>query len=139
MEISEARQIRAKPLISIVEDDSAVRESLNSFILSLGYASSTFAAAEEYLASELLHSTACLISDVQLPGMSGIDLQARLIADGHRIPIVFVTGFVSETTRARVLTHGAVGYFAKPLDPDALIECLENALGSNPPQNGANA
>lgn len=139
MEISGVRQIPGKPLISIVEDDNAVRESLNSFILSLGYASSTFAAAEEYLASELLHCTACLISDVQLPGMSGVDLQARLIADGHRIPIVFVTGFVSETIRSRVLTDGAVGYFAKPLDPDRLIECLEKALGSIPPQNGTDA
>lgn len=137
MEISEPQQIAGRPLISIVEDDGAVRESLKSFILSLGYASRTFAAAEEYLASEILHSTACLISDVQLPGMSGLDLQARLIADGHRIPMVFVTGFVSETIRARVLTDGAVGYFGKPLDPDALIECLERALANVPPQNGA--
>jgi FixJ family two-component response regulator len=132
MEISGARQILGKPLISIIEDNSGVRESLKSFILSHGYASSTFAAAEEYLGSEFLHSTACLISDVQLPGMSGPDLQARLIADGYRIPIVFVTGFVSETIRTRVLTAGAVGYLAKPLNPRALTECLEKALASIP-------
>lgn len=132
MEISGARQILGKPLISIIEDNSGVREALKSFILSHGYASSTFAAAEEYLESKFLHSTACLISDVQLPGMSGPDLQARLIADGYRIPIVFVTGFVSETIRTRVLTAGAVGYLAKPLNPRALTECLEKALASIP-------
>jgi FixJ family two-component response regulator len=132
MEIRGAREIPGKQLVSIVDDDSGVRESLKSFILSLGYVSGTFATAEEYLESELLHGTACLISDVQLPGMSGPDLQARLIADGHRIPTVFVTGFVNETIRTRVLTAGAVGYFAKPLDPGVLIECLEKALASIP-------
>ena len=81
---------------------------------------------------ELLGDTACLVCDVQLPGMSGPDLQARLIADGRRTPIVFVTGCFSETTRARVLTAGAVGYFAKPFDPRTLIGCLEGALASIP-------
>jgi FixJ family two-component response regulator len=114
-----------KQLISIVEDDTRVGESLKRFVLSLGYASGTFVTAEEYLRSDLLRETACLICDVHLPGMSGPDLQARLIADGHRIPIVFVTGCFSETTQAGVLTAGAVGYFAKPLDPTGLIGCLE--------------
>jgi len=124
--------ISGKRLISIVEDDTAVGESLKRFILSLGHASSTFATAEEYLASELLRETACLICDVHLPGMSGPDLQARLITDGHRIPIVFVTGCFSETIRARVLTAGALTYLAKPLDPGALIACLEKALAGLP-------
>jgi FixJ family two-component response regulator len=121
-----------KQLISIVEDDTRVGESLKRFILSLGYASDTFVTAEEYLESERLRDTACLICDVHLPGMSGPDLQARLLADGHQIPIVFVTGHFSETTRARVLTAGAIGYFAKPFDPRALIGCLEKALASIP-------
>jgi FixJ family two-component response regulator len=98
-----------------------VRESLKRFVLSLGYASGTFVTAEEYLRSDLLRETACLICDLQLPGMSGPNLQARLIADGYRSPIVFVTGCFSETTRARMLTAGAVGYFGKPFDPTALI------------------
>jgi FixJ family two-component response regulator len=121
-----------KQLISIVEDDPRVGESLKRFILSLGYASGTFVTAEEYLESELHRNTACLICDVQLPGMSGPDLQARLIADGHRNPIVFVTGCFSETTRVRVLAAGAVGYFVKPFDPGAFIGCLEKALGGIP-------
>jgi CheY-like chemotaxis protein len=124
--------IPGKQLISIVEDDTGVGASLKRFILSLGYASCTFARAEEYLESGLLRETACLICDVQLPGMSGPDLQARLIADGHRIPIVLVTGCFNETIRARVLTAGAVGYFAKPFDPRALIGCLEKALAGIP-------
>jgi FixJ family two-component response regulator len=104
--------ILGKPLISIVEDDAELRDSLKSFILSLGYASSAFATAEAYLESGLLHDTICLICDVGLPGMSGPDLQARLIADGYRIPVVFVTGAVSE--KSRVLMAGAVAYLAKP-------------------------
>jgi FixJ family two-component response regulator len=132
METSGTRgeQFSEKPLISIIEDDAGVRKSLKRFIQSLGYASGTFATAEEYLASDLLRDTACLISDVQLPGMSGPDLQLRLTADGYRIPIVFVTGFFSETIQARVLTAGAIGYFAKPVDSSALIGCLEKALAS---------
>jgi CheY-like chemotaxis protein len=121
-----------KQLISIVEDDTRVAESLKRFVLSLGYASDAFATAEEYLESGLLRATACLICDVHLPGMSGPDLQARLLADGHRTPIVFVTGGFSETTRVRVLAAGAVGYFVKPFDPRALIGCLEKALASIP-------
>lgn len=106
-----------KQLISIVEDDTGVREALKGFILSLGYAANTFATAEEYLKSGLLHDTACLICDVGLPGMSGPDLQVRLIAEGYRIPVVFVTGAVSNNLRARVLAAGAVGCLAKPLAP----------------------
>jgi CheY-like chemotaxis protein len=131
-ERGQSATIAGKQLISIVEDDTGVGESLKRFILSLGYASRTFVTAEEYLGSELLRDTACLICDVHLPGMSGPDLQAQLIADGHRTPIVFVTGCFSETIRARVLTAGAVGYFAKPFDPRALIVCLEKALASIP-------
>jgi CheY-like chemotaxis protein len=118
-------------LVSIVEDDTDVRESLERFILSLGYACGAFGTAEEHLESGLLAETACLISDVGLPGMSGPDLQVRLIADGYRIPVVFVTGTVSDI-RTRMLTAGAVGYLAKPLDPGALIECLETALANIP-------
>jgi len=124
--------ISGRRLISIVEDDTGVRKSMGRLIVLLGHASGAFVTAEEYLESELLGETACLICDVQLPGMSGPDLQARLIADGHRIPIVFVTGHFNETTRARVLTAGAVGYLAKPFDPRALIGCLEKALAGIP-------
>lgn len=124
--------IPCKQLIAIVEDDAGVRKSLGRLVVLLGHASRTFVTAEEYLESELLGETACLICDVQLPGMSGPDLQARLIGDGHRIPILFMTGNFNEITRARVLTAGAVGYLAKPVDAGTLIGCLEKALASTP-------
>jgi len=101
--------------------------ALNRLVSAYGYAASTFATAEEYLLSDLVHNTDCLISDVQLPGMSGPDLQARLIADGYRIPTVFITGLFSKTMQARVLKAGAVEYLAKPCNAKCLVACIEKA------------
>src|SRR3954451_21934637 len=84
-------QSKAIPIISIVDDDDGVREATASLVRSLGYRASTFASADEFLKSEQVSNTSCLITDVRMPGMSGIDLQDRLIADGHRIPIIFIT------------------------------------------------
>ncbi len=120
--------ISRKQLIAIIDDESAIRRSLKCLLQSLDHSVSTFATAEEYLASDLMRETGCLISDIQLPGISGADLQARLIAKGHCIPIVFLTGFFSERIRARVLTSGAIDYLVKPCDPKVLIDCIERAL-----------
>src|SRR5262249_68534 len=117
----------ARRLIVIVDDDAGVRGALNRLISAFGYAATTFATAEEYLFSDLIRDTDCLISDVQLPGMSGPDLQAQLIADGYRIPTVFITGFFSETIRARVLKAGAIDYLAKPYNAKYLLACIEKA------------
>ena len=116
------------PLISIVDDDGFVRESTKGLIRSMGYAAETFASAEEYLRSNRAANTACLISDVQMPGMNGADLQDRLIADGHHTPIIFVTAFPDQGIRARVLKAGACGFLTKPFSDESLIECLERAL-----------
>ena len=116
------------PLISIVDDDGFVRESTKGLVRSMGYAAETFASAEEYLRSNRAADTACLISDVQMPGMNGADLQDRLIADGHRTPIIFVTAFPDEDIRARVLKAGACGFLTKPFSDESLIECLDKAL-----------
>ena len=116
------------PLISIVDDDGLVRESTKGLVRSMGYAAETFTSAEEYLRSNRAPATACLISDVQMPGMNGADLQDRLIADGHRTPIVFVTAFHDEGIRARVMKAGACGFLTKPFRDDSLIECLDRAL-----------
>jgi FixJ family two-component response regulator len=94
----------------------------------MGYAAETFVSAEEYLRSNRTAATACLISDVQMPGMNGADLQDRLIADGHHIPIIFVTAFPDEGIRARVLKAGAFGFLTKPFSDESLIECLDRAL-----------
>jgi FixJ family two-component response regulator len=115
-------------LISIIDDDESVREATKDLISSLGYVSTTFASAEDYLRSDRIADTSCLIADVQMPGMSGVELQDRLIADGHRTPIIFVTAFPEAKIRARVLRAGAFGFLSKPLNGESLIECLEMAL-----------
>jgi FixJ family two-component response regulator len=115
-------------LISVVEDDSIVRNAIDDLIRSLGYDAATFASAEEYLLSGLSPATFCLISDLQLPGMSGADLQERLIAAGRHIPMVFVTAVCDEVLRARLLKCGAVGVLRKPFNEATLIEYLEKAI-----------
>ena len=90
-------------MVSIVDDDKSIREATQVFVQSLGYAVSTFASAEEFLRSDYIRDTSCLITDVQLTGISGIGLQDQLIADGHGIPVIFVTAFIEEEVRARAL------------------------------------
>lgn len=116
-------------LVSVVDDDDRCRHGMNAYIESCGYKCSTFRSAEEYLLADAVHKTACLVLDVQLPGIKGPDLQDRLIADGHRTPIIFVTGFLDERTKDRVLQAGAVGYLTKPCCEKTLSGCLEKALG----------
>lgn len=116
------------PVISIVDDDESVREATKALIRSLGYATATFASAEEYLRSDRVRDTLCLITDVQMPGMSGVELQDRLIADGQRTPVIFMTAFPEEDIRARVLGAGAFGFLSKPFNDECLIDCLDEAL-----------
>jgi FixJ family two-component response regulator len=123
-----ATQLQQVPVISIVDDDESVREATKSLVRSLGYKAMTFGSAEEFLNSAHLTTTACLISDVQMPGLSGVELQDRLIADGHRMPVIFVTAFPDDRLRGRVLKSGAIGYLPKPFNEDRLIECIDTAL-----------
>lgn len=116
------------PLISIVDDDEFVREATRGLIRSLGYAAATFASGEEYLRSDQMADTRCLIIDVQMPTMSGIDFQEHLIANGHSTPMIFITAFPDERIRTRVLTAGACGFLSKPFKDESLIECLNRAL-----------
>jgi FixJ family two-component response regulator len=120
--------LKEVPLISIVDDDGFVRESTRGLIRSMGYIAETFASAEEYLRSNRAADTTCLISDIQMPGMNGADLQDRLIADGLHTPTIFVTAFADEDIRARVLKAGAYGFLTKPFSDESLIECLDKAL-----------
>jgi FixJ family two-component response regulator len=114
--------------VAIVEDDKSVRESTRHLLRLLGYAAAAFASAEDFLNSGRVRDTACLITDVRLPGISGLELQSRLILDGHHIPIVFVSAFPDEAIRARVLKNGAICYLPKPLEEQSLIACLDQAL-----------
>jgi FixJ family two-component response regulator len=97
-------------MISIIDDDPFVRQATDSLVQSMGYRSATFASAEEFLQSSYLHETTCLITDVQVPGLSGVDLQRVLIAEGNRTPIIFITAYFDERIRQNVMEAGAIGY-----------------------------
>jgi FixJ family two-component response regulator len=114
--------------ICIVDDSECVREAIKVFIQSLGYAATTFASAHDYLRSGLTRHTSCLISDVDMPEMDGPALQERLIADGHAIPIIFVTATSDEAIRNRVLKAGALGILSKPFHAPSLIAHLNKAI-----------
>ena len=115
-------------LISIVDDDAFVRLATSNLVRSLGYPVHTFASAEEFLHSPQLNGTACVIADVQMPAMSGIELQSFLQARGHRVPFIFITAFPEETVRAQALKAGAICFLTKPFDGSTMIRCLETAL-----------
>ena len=124
----------AKPtLISVVEDDHHFRESMRKLMTSLGYTVEAFPSAADFLASPLLRATACLVSDVQMPGMTGVELYRHLVDVGHRIPTILVTAYPDELTRRRALKDGVVCYLSKPVDDDHLERCLRSALESEKP------
>ncbi|HEX4410424.1 MAG TPA: response regulator [Xanthobacteraceae bacterium] len=122
-----------RTVISIVDDDASVREATATLVRSLGYGTAVFASAEEFLRSGRVWESSCLITDLHMPGMSGADLQDRLIANGHQTPIIFMTAYSEDNIRDRVLDSGAFGFLSKPFPEDSLIECLDRALkeGSN--------
>lgn len=116
------------PLISVVDDDLSVREATTSLLESHGYTTVAFGSAEEFLGSARLQETCCLVTDVKMPGVSGVDLQRRLISAGHRIPTIFMTAYPEEHLRVAALEAGALGFLSKPLNEAHLISCLEGAL-----------
>jgi FixJ family two-component response regulator len=119
----------ARPrVISIIDDDPSVREATARLVRSLGYRAAVFSSAEEFLQSDHVRDSACLITDLQLSGMSGAGLQDRLVADGDRTPMIFMTAYFDDKIRARVLQAGAFGFLRKPFADDSLIESLDKAL-----------
>jgi FixJ family two-component response regulator len=123
--------MRSARLITIVDDDESIREATKGLVRSLGYQAATFASAEEFLQSGSVDNTSCLITDVQMPGLSGIDLQRRLVEQGVHMPTIFITAFPEEGTRARAMTSGAAGYLGKPFSEESLLKCLDTALGGS--------
>ena len=117
-------------LVSVVDDDESVRESLHDLIREFGYAAQSFSSAEEFLESNLVGDTRCLILDVAMPGMSGPDLQLELTRRQQKIPIIFITAHRDENVRLRVLEQGAVRCLFKPFSDTALLEALNFALGN---------
>lgn len=118
-------------LVSVVEDDLFFRESMRRLMRSLGYTVETFSSGADFLASPRLSETACLISDVQMPVMGGIELYRNLIDIGHRIPTILITAYPNAADRDRALEDGVVCYLSKPIDEKRLMRCLCKVLGTN--------
>ena len=116
------------PCISVVDDDDSVRESLSGLIRSVGFGVMVFASAEEFLNSSHLSDTNCLILDVRMPGMNGLELQRRLAASHRSIPVIFITAHGDEEARVRALNGGAVEYLLKPFSEEALLKAIDTAL-----------
>jgi FixJ family two-component response regulator len=117
-------------MISIVDDDAALRQATEALVKSLGHRAATFSSAEEFLNSDRLQETECLITDVQMPGMTGIELQRRLNAAGPHCPVIVVTASTDASLRARAFAAGAVGVLGKPYSDEMLIACLDCALAA---------
>jgi FixJ family two-component response regulator len=115
-------------VISIVDDDESFRGAIANLIRSLGHAVATYGSAAEFLNSDDLGDTACLISDVRMPGMSGIELQSHLLSKGYRLPIIFVAVNPTPKARGQALAAGALGFLSKPFSEERLISLLEQAL-----------
>jgi FixJ family two-component response regulator len=122
-----------RKLISIVEDDQPFRESMRKLMTALGYTAEAFPSAADFLASPLLTETACLVSDVQMPGMTGVELHRHLVDAGQAIPTILVTAYPDEAVRRRALKDGVVCYLPKPVDDDHLERCLRSALERRKP------
>jgi FixJ family two-component response regulator len=120
-------------LISVVEDDEPFRESMRKLVTALGYAVEAFPSAANFLESPRLAETDCLVTDVQMPGMTGVELHRHLVDAGYAIPTILVTAYPDEAVRKRVLKEGVVCYLCKPVDDDHLERCLHSALGSGKP------
>jgi CheY-like chemotaxis protein len=116
------------PTISIIDDDESVRVAIKSLLSSLGWTVDAFGSAEEFLNSPRGNDSACLVVDVQMPRMSGVELQRVLKARGQSVPIIFVTAFPEEGVRDQLMKAGAVGFLSKPFDDQSLIKCLDRAL-----------
>lgn len=115
-------------VISVIDDDASVRAATNNLLRSRGFVVHTFASAEQFLGSPKLTETSCVIADVQMSAMNGLDLLANMRANGHNAPFIFITAFPDEAMRARALKAGAICFLAKPFAVTNLIKCLEAAL-----------
>ena len=131
MESRQERRAVERLLVSVVDDDESVRESLPDLLKEFGFAARAFSSAEEFLASDCVDQTRCLILDVAMPGMTGPDLQRELRHPRQAIPIIFITGDRDTTVRPRLIEQGAVECLFKPFSDTALLEALNKALRVN--------
>ena len=119
---------KTQPLISVVDDDESMREAMRGLIKSLGYAAQAFASAEQFLNSRQRSRTSCLIADVQMPGMTGLELHRHLVASGKTIPTILITAYPEDSARERALADGVVCYLSKPFDENDLLACIHSSL-----------
>jgi FixJ family two-component response regulator len=128
MELRQEKKALERPLVSVVDDDESVRESLPDLVKEFGFAVRTFSSPEEFLASDCVRQTKCLILDIAMPGMSGPDLQRELKLRGHGIPIIFITASTDKTVSPRLLEQGAIECLFKPFSDTALLDAVISAL-----------
>ena len=119
---------KAKPLISIIDDDESMREAIKGLMRSLGYRVEVVASAQEFLSSRLVRRTSCVIADMQMPGMTGLELYQRLSTSGKRVPTILITAYPDDGVRERALSAGVIGYLSKPFEEDDLLACIRSAL-----------
>lgn len=118
--------------IAVVEDDESVREALGNLLLSMGLEVQTFATAEDFLAWPQHARIACLVSDIQLPGIGGLELQRRIVSTGDAVPVILITAFPRDHIRRQAEEQGAVALLAKPFDGGHLVDCIQRALQTDP-------
>jgi FixJ family two-component response regulator len=125
---AEGECLTTVPTIAIIDDDESIRIGLHFLVTSLGYNVHAFASAADFLQSAELQNAFCVITDVRMPVMSGIQLQAHLRSKGSKVPFIFITAVPEESTRRQAFNDGAIGFLNKPLDDQALIACLDKAM-----------
>lgn len=116
------------PLISIVDDDESVREATKGLMRAVGFIAETFASATDFLKADGARRTSCLIVDMQMPGMTGLELYGRLVASGNPIPTILITAYSDDRVRARALKAGVMCYLSKPFSEGDLLGCIQSAL-----------
>src|ERR1700684_1041058 len=125
-------------IVMSVDDDDSIRKAVRRLMKSYGFAVETFASAEEFLGSDRVATISCLILDIHMPGMNGLELQKRLVASGSVVPIIFITASTDDRARAPAMSAGAAGYLAKPFSDDELLSCIHSVLenaGADVPQS----
>lgn len=125
--------MREKLLVAIVDDDKSIRDATDNLLQAAGFSTATFPDAESFLESSRRRVAACVVADMRMPGMSGLEMYQLLLASGEPIPTVLITAYPGDTLRARAREAGVVCCLGKPFAPDELLECVNHALGSGTP------
>jgi FixJ family two-component response regulator len=123
---------KPKPLIAIIDDDESMREAIKGLVRSLGYRADAVGSAQEFLGSRLVRRTSCVIADMQMPGMTGLELYQRLSTSANPVPTILITAYPDDSVRERALSAGVVGYLSKPFEENDLLACIRSALTHAP-------